>query len=112
MHTTADDPTKYRSEKEVKMWEKRDPLPRLQLYLTAQGLLSEKKLQGLEEEVRADIDQAWQEAQEQMARLGDPLDIFNHVYAEPPVYLQEQRRAFKQFQVMQKERGHAATHDD
>jgi pyruvate dehydrogenase E1 component alpha subunit len=111
MHTTADDPTKYRSDKEVQMWETRDPLPRLQRYLTALGLLSEKKLQGLEEDVRAEIDQAWQEAEAHMASLGDPLDIFDYIYAEPPAYLQ-QRHAFQQFQALRKETGHAATHDD
>ena len=40
LHTTADDPTKYRSEEEVKKWAQRDPLPRLQAYLSEQGALS------------------------------------------------------------------------
>ncbi|NOX59098.1 MAG: thiamine pyrophosphate-dependent dehydrogenase E1 component subunit alpha, partial [Planctomycetes bacterium] len=33
MHTTADDPTRYRDDKEVKEWEKRDPLIRFTKYL-------------------------------------------------------------------------------
>ena len=40
---------------------------------------------------------AWQEAQEQMVSMGDPLDIFDYVYAELPPYLAEQRQAFQQF---------------
>ena len=112
LHTTADDPTRYRSAEEVKQWEKRDPLLRLQQYLIDQKLLSSKQLKALEAEVQADIDHAWQEAQEQMASLGDPLDIFDHMYAEPPPYLQEQRQAFQQFLAMHKETTHARTDHD
>ena len=53
--------------------------------------------------MQAEIDRAWQEAQEQMASMGDPLDIFDYVYAELPPYLAEQRQAFQQFLASQKE---------
>jgi pyruvate dehydrogenase E1 component alpha subunit len=39
-HTTSDDPTRYRSDDEVKLWEGRDPLLRLEQYLRAKGILS------------------------------------------------------------------------
>jgi pyruvate dehydrogenase E1 component alpha subunit len=112
LHTTADDPTKYRSEEEVKKWEKREPLLRLQKYLLDQDLLSQKHLKALEADVQADIDHAWQEAQEQMASMGDPLDMFDHMYAELPPYLAEQRQAFQQFLAMQKDTNHARTNHD
>jgi pyruvate dehydrogenase E1 component alpha subunit len=32
VHTTADDPSKYRSDEEVKEWQRRDPIPRIQGY--------------------------------------------------------------------------------
>lgn len=112
LHTTADDPTKYRSEEEVKQWEKRDPLVRLQKYLLDQALLSKKDLKALEEDIQAEIEHAWQEAQEQMASMGDPLDIFDHVYAELPPYLTEQRQAFQQFLALQKDTDHARTDHD
>jgi pyruvate dehydrogenase E1 component alpha subunit len=105
LHTTADDPTKYRSAEEVKEWERRDPLVRLQKYVMDRKLLSHKHLKDLEAGIQADIDQAWQEAQEQMASIGDPLDIFDYVYAELPPYLAEQRRTFQQFLARQKEGG-------
>src|SRR5512145_2656962 len=41
MHTTADDPTKYRSEEEVKEWERRDPLTRFAEYLKKRNLWRE-----------------------------------------------------------------------
>jgi TPP-dependent pyruvate/acetoin dehydrogenase alpha subunit len=39
VHTTADDPTKYRSEEEVKAWEQKDPLTRFGAYLEKKNLL-------------------------------------------------------------------------
>jgi len=112
LHTTADDPTKYRSEEEVKQWEKRDPLVRLQKYLLDQELLSKKDLKALEADIHAEIDHAWQEAQEQMASMGDPLDIFDHVYAELPPSLAEQRQAFQPSLARQKDTKHARTDHD
>jgi pyruvate dehydrogenase E1 component alpha subunit len=94
LHTTADDPTRYRSAEEVKRWEQRDPLPRFQKYLINQGLLSEKKVHVLEEEIKEEINAAWQEAQGQMKSIGNPLDIFDHIYAQQPPYLEEQREEF------------------
>jgi pyruvate dehydrogenase E1 component alpha subunit len=112
LHTTADDPTKYRSEAEVNTWLKRDPLLRLQKFLLNKKMLSKKHLEALEKDVTAEIDQAWQEAQAQMATLGDPLDIFEHVYADMPPYLEEQRHAFRQFLAAQKDVHHAPIDHD
>jgi pyruvate dehydrogenase E1 component alpha subunit len=42
-HTTADDPTKYREDEEVKEWEKKDPIDRLRKYLLSKDLWSEEK---------------------------------------------------------------------
>ena len=39
VHTTADDPTKYRDEEEVKAWERKDPLTRFAPYLEKKGIL-------------------------------------------------------------------------
>src|SRR5216110_2875674 len=45
VHTTADDPTKYRTAEEVAEWERKDPLTRFTAYLKKKRLLEE----GLEE---------------------------------------------------------------
>src|SRR5687767_1822426 len=50
VHTTADDPTKYRSAEEVAEWERKDPLTRFATYLQKRNLLAE----GLESEVDAE----------------------------------------------------------
>ena len=41
VHTTADDPTKYRSDEEVAAWERKDPLTRFRAYLEKKNLLEE-----------------------------------------------------------------------
>src|SRR5207249_123930 len=51
VHTTADDPTKYRSEEEVREWERKDPLTRFGAYLEKKNLLEA----GLEEQIEAEI---------------------------------------------------------
>ena len=94
MHTTADDPKRYRSEKEVDMWRKRDPIVRFQKYLVDKGLLSENKIAGVESEVLQEIQAAIDGAEEQMKAFGDPIDMFEHAYARMPVYLKEQKEAF------------------
>lgn len=91
VHTTADDPTKYREDEEVEAWQKRDPLPRFQNYLAQKGLQTDEDLETLEEEVANEIDAAWKAANEEMARCADPLHMFAHVYDTLPAYLATQR---------------------
>jgi len=93
MHTTADDPKRYRTEAEVEAWAQRDPLPRFQRYLQTKGLLDETALAALEEEIKGEIQAAVDAAEAVMARPVDPLAMFDHHYAELPPYLQAQRAA-------------------
>ena len=85
VHTTADDPTKYRTAEEVAAWEKKDPLTRFTAYLKKKRLLDE----GLEDEVDKEIAAAIH----RFEALGPakPLTMFDHVYAEPPAHLVAQR---------------------
>jgi pyruvate dehydrogenase E1 component alpha subunit len=96
MHTTADDPKRYRSDAEVEQWSRRDPLPRFQKYLMDKGLLSEAQIQAVESEVLDEIQAAVDRAEKQMATLGDPLDMFAHTYAELPPSLKEQKAQLAQ----------------
>jgi pyruvate dehydrogenase E1 component alpha subunit len=63
VHTTADDPSKYRSDKEVEKWEKRDPIARLQFYLKEKDILSDKQIESTEQEVKSQVTEAWDEAE-------------------------------------------------
>ena len=85
VHTTADDPTKYRATEEVAAWEKKDPLTRFTAYLKKKRLLDE----GLEDEVDKEIAAAIH----RFEALGpaQPLTMFEHVYAELPPHLEAQR---------------------
>jgi pyruvate dehydrogenase E1 component alpha subunit len=91
VHTTADDPKKYRTEEEVELWNKRDPLVRFQKYLTGKKLLSGKKSEELETGIANEIQSAIDGAEEKMKSLGDPLQMFEHLYAELPPHIAEQR---------------------
>jgi pyruvate dehydrogenase E1 component alpha subunit len=94
VHTTADDPKRYRSDAEVEAWRRKDPIPRFQAYLTAKGLLSEDGVKAEEAAIAAEIQSAVERAEEEMKNLGDPLLMFEHAYAEMPDYLKEQRADF------------------
>ena len=91
MHTTADDPKRYRKEEEVEEWEKRDPISRFQKYLKDKGLLSDDKIEEIEGEVQEEIKSAVERAEKLMKEFTDPLQMFEHAYAELPPYLEEQR---------------------
>jgi len=85
VHTTADDPTKYRAEEEVRMWEQKDPLTRFRIYLEKRDLLEA----GLEQQVDDEIAEAVRRFE--AAPPADPLTMFDHAYAVPPPGLVAQR---------------------
>jgi TPP-dependent pyruvate/acetoin dehydrogenase alpha subunit len=93
VHTTADDPTRYRTDEEVAAWERREPLMRFQQYLKGKGLLSDAALESLEDEIEAELREAVQRAEQRMEQMADQaLSLFDHMYADMPPYLQEQRQ--------------------
>jgi pyruvate dehydrogenase E1 component alpha subunit len=79
MHTTADDPKKYRTEEEVKFWEKRDPLPRFERYLRSKNLLDDKIQRVIDEEIAGELDTAVHHYESSRV---DPTAFLRHVYAE------------------------------
>ncbi len=93
VHTTADDPKRYRSEEEVAHWKTRDPITRFQIYLLDKGVISEDQIAGLDTAVAEEIQSAIDRAEEKMKTLGDPIDMFEHAYAEIPPFLKEQKEA-------------------
>jgi pyruvate dehydrogenase E1 component alpha subunit len=107
MHTTADDPKKYRSEEEVEVWNKRDPLSRYEKYLMDKNLLTEKKREAFEADIASEIQSAVDRAEERMKTLGDPLNMFDHAYAELPPHLIEQKeRLAQELSDLEKENHH------
>ena len=94
VHTTADDPSTYRDEEEEERWRDKDPIERFRRYLLERGVIDDAEVEEVDEDVGTRIDQAWEEAEQRMQQLGDPAAMFDHVYAETPPGLEEQRRAF------------------
>lgn len=92
-HTTADDPTRYRTEQEINAWKPLDPLLRLKLYLDRQGLWNEKMEQQIVEEAQEKIDQAVKEAESIPAP--EMEDIFKYVFKEMTLPLSEQLEYLK-----------------
>jgi pyruvate dehydrogenase E1 component alpha subunit len=99
VHTTADDPRRYRSDAEVETWRAKDPITRFQGYLKGRGLLSDESLAALEAEVLAEIQSAVTAAEEEMKNLTDPLVMFEHAYAQMPASLKAQREEFVRFRA-------------
>jgi pyruvate dehydrogenase E1 component alpha subunit len=90
-HTNADDATRYRTDDEVTGWRDKDPLTRLETYLTKAGLLTDEITAAVNEEAEA-------MAADLRTRMNeepkvDPLELFVHVYASPTASLLAQRDA-------------------
>src|SRR4029434_1703009 len=77
-HTTADDPSKYRSEEEVAMWEKKDPLTRFRAYLEQRSLLENDIESRIDAEIAEDVQRV------EATPPTDALTMFDHAYAEIP----------------------------
>jgi len=105
VHTTADDPTRYRSSDEVETWRKRDPIDRFQKYLKTKKLIDDDAIQALDKEITEDLRKTWEATEKRIAELSltDPEMIFDYLYESLPPHLEDQRRYFQA--RMDKERG-------
>ncbi|MEH6940270.1 pyruvate dehydrogenase (acetyl-transferring) E1 component subunit alpha [Bacillus sp. JJ722] len=95
-HTTADDPKKYRDQDNLSThWRNNyDPITRLQKFLYRNGLWSDEQeqrlLRGIDEEITLHVQKA------ESYPKANPLEMFNHVYANMPWHIQEQQNELKQ----------------
>jgi pyruvate dehydrogenase E1 component alpha subunit len=92
-HTTADDPTKYRTEEEIEPWKPRDPFVRLRFYLKGKGLWNDEAEARATEEGQKQIDEAVKEAEAVPAPA--PEDVFQYVFSEMTPPLKEQLEYLK-----------------
>ena len=94
-HTTSDDPTKYRTTDEEKLWDKRDPLRRMKLFLEKKKLWSDAEEKRLTDEYSKEIDRQFIETEETVQY---PLeDIFKYMYSEMPQELRDQQVEHEKF---------------
>ncbi|MBI5763464.1 MAG: pyruvate dehydrogenase (acetyl-transferring) E1 component subunit alpha [Planctomycetes bacterium] len=94
VHTTADDPKKYRTEEEVECWRAKDPLIRFWTYLLAKKVMDEKARELLEEEINNEITAAVERTE---AYEPDVLEPFRHSFATMPPHLEEQMMQFQAY---------------
>lgn len=88
-HTTADDATKYRGSDEVERWRALDPIERYRRFLTRAGVADDAFASACEEEAEAWVG----DVRAELTSLGTPsaVEVFDHVFAEPPATLAAQR---------------------
>jgi len=87
MHTTSDDPTRYRSDDEVAAWAKKDPISRVKAYLARKGLWNEEMEKQASEDQLKQIDDAVEKAEQFKP---DPATMFEDVYSFMPDVLGEE----------------------
>lgn len=97
-HTNADDATRYRTPEEVEGWLGRDPIVRVQTYLTGLGVLSEADVETVREEAEdfaADV-----RARMNLDTELEPTSILDYVYSTKTPQLREQAAMIRAEEAM------------
>ncbi|GAB2729565.1 pyruvate dehydrogenase (acetyl-transferring) E1 component subunit alpha [Nocardioides pakistanensis] len=91
-HTTTDDPTRYRLSSDLEHWKLKDPIARVKVYLSRNGIAD----QDFFDSVEAEAEQLGHHLREGCKALPDPdpLSVFDHVYVEQTPELAAQREAY------------------
>ncbi|RMG25109.1 MAG: pyruvate dehydrogenase (acetyl-transferring) E1 component subunit alpha [Methanobacteriota archaeon] len=94
-HTSSDDPKVYRSEDEVKQWEKKDPIKRFKNYLINKGVIKEADYEKMVNSTSELLDKLIDEAE----KLPKPSlsTLFDDVFEEIPPFLQEEKEELLNF---------------
>ncbi|WP_395243476.1 pyruvate dehydrogenase (acetyl-transferring) E1 component subunit alpha [Agromyces sp. MMS24-K17] len=98
-HTTADDPTRYRTDEELAAWRERDPIARVRALLGASAVVDAA---AVEADAAAEADRAAAELRAAATGLADPapMSVFDHVYAEPNSHVERQRERYGRYLAM------------
>ncbi|WP_369356800.1 pyruvate dehydrogenase (acetyl-transferring) E1 component subunit alpha [Streptomyces sp. cg2] len=96
-HTTSDDPSRYRDEREERDWAAKDPIARLKAYLSAEGAADD----AFYNEVEAESDALGWRVREAVRSMPDPDDmaLFDHIYADGHALVNEERAQFAAYQA-------------
>lgn len=105
-HTTADDPTKYRTQEELETWKRRDPIARYRTWLEAQSVLDAETTQQVDQEA-AVLAKDLRTAVQAMETM--PLErVFDTVYAEPHRQVEVEKAWLKDYEAGFAEEGQVA----
>jgi len=92
-HTSADDPTRYRSDSELEPWRARDPIKRYETWLTREAIVDDTYL----ESVRTEAESLAQTVRSRLrsAPVPDAAGVlFDRVYHNPPLGFLNERNDF------------------
>jgi 2-oxoisovalerate dehydrogenase E1 component alpha subunit len=91
-HTTTDDPTRYRLSSDLEVWKLKDPIQRVKVYLTRNGMAD----QAFFDDVDAEAEKLGEHLREGCRSMADPhiLDVFDHVFAEQTEELAQQKAGY------------------
>jgi 2-oxoisovalerate dehydrogenase E1 component alpha subunit len=103
-HTTADDASRYRDHSEVKEAWGKEPLPRLRAYLMKLRVWDEAREEALKAECAREVEAAVDEYLSAPKPSTDAM--FDHLFANPPKGLAEQREIARRYAGGQ----HSGTH--
>ncbi|RVW02673.1 pyruvate dehydrogenase (acetyl-transferring) E1 component subunit alpha [Rhodococcus xishaensis] len=94
-HTTADDPTRYRTSAELEVWKARDPIDRMRRLLEREGLFDDTfadRVQAHADEVAARLRSGTLETPDP-----EPDELFAHVYSTDHPLINEERAAYRAY---------------
>lgn len=90
-HSSSDDPTKYRDDAEVKLWEQRDPVDRFRVYLQKKGLWDDDKEAAFKEDIAKRVNDAIAAAEKEAPPEDETLvtDVYARVTEQQKEQLAE-----------------------
>jgi len=95
-HTSSDDPTKYRTDKETAHWAALDPIARFETYLRSCG-----EGDAFFDEVRVEAADFAEDIRKRTLELGVPPvdDMFDNVYSEPQSLVAEEKQWLEDYEA-------------
>ena len=87
-HSTSDDAKRYRSDKEVNEWKKKDPLTRLEKYMKKKKLLTDAYKKKVQKDATDKVNKAVEKYEKFPEQKKE--DIFTFMYEKIPLQLKEQ----------------------
>ncbi len=92
-HTTADDPTKYRNQKEEnEKHRKNDPITRIESFMKRYDYWEETLIEQLKEEIKEEIDDAVRELESMPP--ADVNDIYDYMFENPTWMIKQQKKDY------------------
>jgi pyruvate dehydrogenase E1 component alpha subunit/2-oxoisovalerate dehydrogenase E1 component alpha subunit len=89
-HSSSDDPSRYRDEREVEIWRSRDPIDRMRKVIDEHAGWNDVRDRALRDALLSEVNAALAEAEK--ADVPDPGTLFEDVYAQLPWNLVEERQ--------------------